>query len=31
MNNNLKDWIVSIAFGIIFGAMYAYAIFGTYF
>lgn len=31
MSPNIKDWIISISFGIIFGVMYFYAIFGNYF
>lgn len=29
--NNIKDWIISIIFGVFFGIMYFYAIFGNYF
>jgi len=30
-NNTIRDWVVSIGAGIVFGCLYFYAIFGTYF
>lgn len=31
MSPNIKDWLVSLLFGVVFGFMYFYALFGTYF